>query len=238
MATTPNNPFRTWTAERLILCNFLREKPHTYTVLTRFAGHKNLSLRVEANRLRQKGQPNGPRLSKENVVTPDHPKNLALELFPLPDPPADLPAPHSAATAAQHQRAQDLVLRTLPAGIPASGAKHKLTPEDLIALLDAHILQGGLGRDFLQAIKTRYEMEGIAKHPGPPPPMTDAAMALELLALLKEIPPHVCAEAWSLYCQPGESSPAPSPPDAQEDLPDLDAELRGRDPSPDQEDRP
>lgn len=236
MTATPNNPFRTWTAERLILCNFLREKPHTYTVLTRFAGHKNLSLRVEANRLRQKGQPNGPRLSKENVVTPDHPKNLALELFPLPDPPADLPVPHSAATAAQHQRAQDLVLRTLPAGIPASGAKHKLTPEDLIALLDAHILQGGLGRDFLQAIKTRYEMEGIAKHPGPPPPMTDAAMAAELLALLKELPPHVCDTAILDYQHARTTAPLPSPPDA--DLDGVDEGPSGPDRLPDPGDQP
>jgi hypothetical protein len=223
MTTTPNNPFASWTAERLILCNYLRETPHTYTVLTRFAGHKNLSLRVEANRLRQKGQPGGARLTKDNQVVPDHPKNLALELFPLPDPPADLPAPHSNIRAANAKVVADLVQARLPGTLPAAGARHRLSVDQLVGLVDDYIASGAGGREFLAAIRTRVDMEGLAKHPGPPPPLTDADMVAELLALLKELPPHVCTQAWSHYCL----DRTPPPPDSdlppQEDNPDLDA---------------
>lgn len=234
MATTPNNPFSSWTADRLILCNYLREVPHTYSVLTRFAGHKNLSLRVAANRLRQKGQAFGPRLTKDNKVVPDHPANQALELFPLPDPPADLPAPYSKQTAAAKATAATMAALALTGTPVGEAAAHGLSGPDLIRMVDAHILQGGNGRDFLKAIELRASLSNLDVHSGPPAPLDPAAQAAELLALLKELPPDVCTQAWTHYCQSRESPAPPGPPDAPEDHHHLDAGQCGPNPPPDQ----
>jgi len=237
MASALNNPFASWTADRLILCNYLREKPHTYTVLTGFAGHKNLSLRVAANRLRQSGQAFGPRLTKENVVVPDHPANLALELFPLPDPPVKLPAPYSKQSEALKATAAALVQSSLPDTPPAAGAASGLSGADLIRLVDDYIRQGAGGRDFLKAIELRANLSNLDVHSGPPVPLTPQAQALELLALLKELSPDVCTEAWALYCQHREA-PAPHCPEPPlPDHPDLDAGQRRDDHDPDGPDR-
>lgn len=234
MTTTPNNPFASWTADRLILCNYLRETPHTYSTLTRFANHKNLSLRVAANRLRQKGQAFGPRLTKDNKVVADHPANQALELFPLPDPPADIPKPYSRQNAAIRASAQTMALLALPDTKVAAAAEAGLSGADLIRMVDSYILQGGGGRDFLKAIELRSSLSNLDVHSGPPVPLSPTAQAAELLLLLKDLPPDVCTEAWALYCQSRESAPPPSPPDAPEDLPLLDAGLCGPNPPPDQ----
>lgn len=189
--------FADWTAEELVLCNFLRPIPLPTIDLTRYAGHRQSSLVSTATALRRDG-----RLSPDNQVITDHPANLALtsrdRLFPLPA------VPTRAATIAARDVSAAAALADLSTASPADTT---LSREKAAAILARYITTGAAGRDT-PAFIARWAEFDIARSPGPPAPTDHRSFCHRVLAFLLALPPHTVRSAYRLWL----ASPLPPTP--------------------------
>ena len=194
------------TMSDLVVRNYLRLHPVSFSELALYAGHKSVSLRVTAGRLRREG-----RLTKQNIVVRDHPDNAQLE--PLDD--LSLPAPSGGAAGAAHAKATALAIVQQALGEQVS---KRLTMDELISLTDEYIRSGAGGKDFLNAVRARIDLEGIAPPAlGPPPPTTLTLCVDRLHDLIVELPTAVIEAAVArrlLTLQSREALSAPRPDDA------------------------
>lgn len=192
--------YRNYTMPRLILENYLRERPLRMKDLCPYAGHDYGSLRVAKSALRRAG-----RLSKTDEVDLSHPENLAMSLVPLGDMQI-LPAPYTKQNEAKAKVAREMAAKAIDAPV-GSAEVQDLTEEQLKRILSSFIQAGGGGKDFIGAINSYRDMIGNSAPPGPPAPLTEEETIDRIVRVLQSAAPHLSAEAIARF-----TSPRPVPP--------------------------
>lgn len=199
--------YKNYTMPKLILENYLRDRPLRLKELCEYSGHGYASLRVAKNKLRQEG-----RLDGDTVVS-GHPLNLQLTLQPLGEL-TRMGKPHSNVNAKAMTKASAIVTEVY--GKDAVKEIKLMNRDELRAILSEFIRQGGDGKNFIGAISALGSL-GTDHHNGPPAPLSVAQRIAHLLLCMLSAEPSEVREAFAqwevehvnhtLY---GEAPPIPS----------------------------
>lgn len=182
MLIRPDLLYADWSMPQLVISNFLREHPVSYPELSLYAGHKSASLRVCATTMRRTG-----RLTKNNIVIREHPANSNFQ--PLPD------RVHSQFTN-PHDENRRVEAQAIVTQVVGPLGRARLTMDQLIEITDEYIRTGAAGKDLLNAVRARIDLEGIAPPPlGPPPPSTPTTFTQRLHDLIVEVPDAILEAA-------------------------------------------
>lgn len=182
--------YKNYSAQRLLLENYLRPVPLRLKELMVYAGHAYDTLKVAKSALKREGR------LLNNATIPDHPENIAMSLEPLEDM-RILPKPYTKVNEAHAKKAREHAAEAL--GAAANTARiARLSESEVKDILSTYIKNGANGKDFIAAVNAYLAFTSTKEPLGLPAPLSDDELTTRLAQLLAPISPSIISDALEL----------------------------------------